>query len=50
MGTFWGKMLIYSGEHLLTVTLIIFLYPKMVFGLVTGGVTVPLLKCVQKTV
>ena len=49
MGTFWGTLLIYSGWRLLTVTLLMFLYPKTVLGLGTGGVPVSLVYCLQKT-
>ena len=50
MGTFLGTMLIYYGGHLLTVALIIILYPKMVLDLGTEGVPVPLVHLVRKNI
>ena len=49
MGNFLGKMMIYSGGIPLMATVLIFIHPKIVLGLGTGGFPVPLLHFVQKT-
>ena len=48
MSTFWGTILIYSGGHLLTITVILFRYTKIVLGLVTVGVPFPLVQVLYK--
>ena len=49
MGNFLVIIMIYSGGKPLTVTVIMFWYPKIVLGLVTGGVPLTLVHIVHKT-
>ena len=46
--TFLSIMLIYSSGHLLTVAVIIVLYPKIVLDIGTEDVTIPLVHFLHK--